>query len=154
MTEEGFEVSVVSDATAGGLVDGLGDGHKAALINFRFIANAVADTDSMLSAMGSADPSSVVFPEPGNEANETDGGRRQRSLSTPRPLLTNNILQDLEKKSGDRKLQDAPSFDPTTTAVVIIDPQNDFLSPNGVTWGYVCAPFLCSVYTLLLSYLR
>ena len=24
-----------------------------------------------------------------------------------------------------------------TTAIVITDPQNDFLSPNGVTWGVV-----------------
>lgn len=26
-------------------------------------------------------------------------------------------------------------FDPADTAVVIIDPQNDFLSENGVAWG-------------------
>jgi nicotinamidase-related amidase len=30
-------------------------------------------------------------------------------------------------------------FDPSTTAVVITDPQNDFLSPEGVTWGLVGA---------------
>ena len=28
-------------------------------------------------------------------------------------------------------------FDPTTTAVVVTDPQNDFLSPEGVTWELV-----------------
>lgn len=28
-------------------------------------------------------------------------------------------------------------FDPSNTALVITDPQNDFLSPNGVTWGVV-----------------
>ena len=28
-------------------------------------------------------------------------------------------------------------IDPTTTAIVITDPQNDFLSPDGVTWGLV-----------------
>jgi nicotinamidase-related amidase len=30
-------------------------------------------------------------------------------------------------------------FDPSTTAVVITDPQNDFLSPDGVTWELVGA---------------
>ena len=29
------------------------------------------------------------------------------------------------------------AFDPSTTAVVITDPQNDFLSPDGVTWELV-----------------
>ena len=31
----------------------------------------------------------------------------------------------------------ADVFDPKFTAVVITDPQNDFLSPDGVTWGMV-----------------
>ena len=30
-------------------------------------------------------------------------------------------------------------FSPKDTAVVITDPQNDFLSPEGVTWGLVGA---------------
>ena len=29
------------------------------------------------------------------------------------------------------------TFNPATTALVITDPQNDFLSPEGVTWGVV-----------------
>jgi nicotinamidase-related amidase len=29
------------------------------------------------------------------------------------------------------------TIDPATTAIVITDPQNDFLSPDGVTWGVV-----------------
>ncbi|MFQ5652660.1 MAG: cysteine hydrolase, partial [bacterium] len=28
-------------------------------------------------------------------------------------------------------------IDPERTALVITDPQNDFLSPDGVTWGVV-----------------
>ncbi|MFQ5652847.1 MAG: isochorismatase family protein, partial [bacterium] len=28
-------------------------------------------------------------------------------------------------------------IDPVRTAIVITDPQNDFLSPDGVTWGVV-----------------
>ncbi len=28
-------------------------------------------------------------------------------------------------------------IDPVNTALVISDPQNDFLSPDGVTWGVV-----------------
>ena len=31
----------------------------------------------------------------------------------------------------------AKQYNPSTTAVVITDPQNDFLSPNGVAWGLV-----------------
>jgi len=31
----------------------------------------------------------------------------------------------------------ARSYDPANTALVITDPQNDFLSPDGVTWGVV-----------------
>jgi len=42
--EQGFEVAVVSDATAGAKVPE-GDGYLAALINFRMIANAVWATD-------------------------------------------------------------------------------------------------------------
>ncbi len=29
------------------------------------------------------------------------------------------------------------TVDPNDTALVITDPQNDFLSPQGVTWGMV-----------------
>ncbi len=43
LMEQGFEVAVVSDATAAAIVDE-GDGYKAALVNFRFIANTVWTT--------------------------------------------------------------------------------------------------------------
>ena len=43
LIEQGFEVAVVSDATAAAIVDE-GDGYKAALVNFRFIANTVWTT--------------------------------------------------------------------------------------------------------------
>ncbi len=33
--------------------------------------------------------------------------------------------------------QTATRFNPETTALVVTDPQNDFLSPEGVTWGVV-----------------
>jgi nicotinamidase-related amidase len=42
--EQGFEVAVVKDATAGAMVPE-GDGYLAAIINFRYIANAVWTTD-------------------------------------------------------------------------------------------------------------
>lgn len=44
LIEQGFEVAVVSDATAAAQVDE-GDGYQAALINFRFIANTVWTTE-------------------------------------------------------------------------------------------------------------
>jgi nicotinamidase-related amidase len=50
--EQGFEVTVVKDATAGARHPELGDGYKAALINFGYIANAVLSTDEVEKAMG------------------------------------------------------------------------------------------------------
>ena len=44
LLEQGFEVAVVKDAVAAAQVPE-GDGYLAALINFRFIANAVWSTD-------------------------------------------------------------------------------------------------------------
>ena len=43
LLEQGFEVAVVSDATAAAIVEE-GDGYKAALVNFRFIASTVWTT--------------------------------------------------------------------------------------------------------------
>jgi nicotinamidase-related amidase len=44
LLEQGFEVTVVKDATAAAVTPGLGDGYAAALINFGFIANGVVTT--------------------------------------------------------------------------------------------------------------
>jgi nicotinamidase-related amidase len=52
LLEQGFEVIVVKDATAGARHPELGDGYKAALINFGYIANAVISTDEVEKAMG------------------------------------------------------------------------------------------------------
>lgn len=46
LIEQGFEVTVVKDATAAAQVPGL-DGYKAALTNFRFIANSVRTTEQV-----------------------------------------------------------------------------------------------------------
>ena len=45
--EQGFEVHVVSDATAGPQMPGL-DGYMAAMVNFRMIANAVRSTEETI----------------------------------------------------------------------------------------------------------
>ena len=52
LLEQGFEVTVVKDATAGARHPELGDGYEAALVNFGFIANAVMTTDEVVGAMG------------------------------------------------------------------------------------------------------
>jgi nicotinamidase-related amidase len=44
LTENGFEVTVVKDATAAAQHPELGDGYAAALVNFGFIASRVLDT--------------------------------------------------------------------------------------------------------------
>lgn len=46
--EQGFEVQIVSDATAAAQLPGL-DGYQAAMVNFRMIANAVRTTDETIS---------------------------------------------------------------------------------------------------------
>jgi nicotinamidase-related amidase len=51
LIEQGFEVLVVKDATAVPQHPELGDGYKAALINFGYIANAVLSTDEAVEAM-------------------------------------------------------------------------------------------------------
>lgn len=52
LLERGFEVAVVKDATAAARHPELGDGYKAAIVNFGFIANAVLSTDEVVKAMG------------------------------------------------------------------------------------------------------
>jgi len=51
MLEQGFEVAVVTDATAAAIVPE-GDGYAAALVNFRFLANDVMTTDEAKKAIG------------------------------------------------------------------------------------------------------
>ena len=53
LLEQGFEVAVVKDATAAAKVPE-GDGYLAAIINFRYIANAVWTTDETIKRMGAA----------------------------------------------------------------------------------------------------
>jgi nicotinamidase-related amidase len=51
LLEQGFEVAVVKDATAGARHPELGDGYAAAIINFGYMANAVLSTDEAVEAM-------------------------------------------------------------------------------------------------------
>ncbi len=51
LLEEGFEVTVVKDATAAARHPELGDGYPSALTNFGFIANGVVTTDQAVQSM-------------------------------------------------------------------------------------------------------
>jgi len=51
LLEQGFEVTVVSDATAAARHPQLGDGYAAAVVNFAFMANAVMTTGDVIQAM-------------------------------------------------------------------------------------------------------
>jgi len=53
LLEQGFEVAVVKDATAGARLPE-GDGYAAALVNFRYIANAVWSTGETVTALGAS----------------------------------------------------------------------------------------------------
>ncbi len=57
LLEQGFEVAVVKDATAGPRHPAWGDGYKAAIVNYRYLANAVPSTDEAVKAM--SDPKGV-----------------------------------------------------------------------------------------------
>jgi len=50
LLEQGFEIAVIKDATAGARIPE-GDGYLAALINFRFMANAVWTTEEAVARM-------------------------------------------------------------------------------------------------------
>ena len=54
LVERGFEVLVVKDATAAARHPELGDGYKAALVNFGYIASAVLTTDEAVEAINQA----------------------------------------------------------------------------------------------------
>ena len=51
LLEQGFEVAVVKDATAGPRHPVWGDGYQAAIVNYRFLAHAVLSTDEVVDAM-------------------------------------------------------------------------------------------------------
>lgn len=51
LLEQGFEVAVIKDATAGPRHPEIGDGYQAALINYGFLANAVLSTESAVGKM-------------------------------------------------------------------------------------------------------
>ena len=51
LLEQGFEVVVAKDATAGPRHPEWGDGYTAALINFAFLAHAVLSTDEIVKAL-------------------------------------------------------------------------------------------------------
>jgi nicotinamidase-related amidase len=50
LLEQGFEVTIVKDATAGAQVPE-GDGYEAALVNFRYMANAVVTTKDAVNSI-------------------------------------------------------------------------------------------------------
>ena len=53
LLEDGFEVAVVRDATAAAMLPE-GDGYLAALVNFRFMANAVWSTEETVAQITAA----------------------------------------------------------------------------------------------------
>lgn len=54
LVEQGFEVAVVKDATAGPRHPVWGDGYKAAMVNYQFLAHAVLSTEEVVAAMSRA----------------------------------------------------------------------------------------------------
>jgi nicotinamidase-related amidase len=52
LLEQGFQIAVIKDATAGPRHPVWGDGYQAAIINYRFLAHAVWTTSEVVSRMG------------------------------------------------------------------------------------------------------
>jgi nicotinamidase-related amidase len=59
LLEQGFEVAVVKDATAAANVPE-GDGYKAAMVNFRYLANAVWTTDEAVANLNQSKKKTVT----------------------------------------------------------------------------------------------
>jgi nicotinamidase-related amidase len=51
LIEQGFEVAVVADATAGPRHPSWGDGYRSAIVNYRFLAHAVLSTNEAVERM-------------------------------------------------------------------------------------------------------
>jgi nicotinamidase-related amidase len=51
LLEQGFDVTVVKDATAAAKTPDLGDGYESALTNFRFMANSVVTTEEAVNSI-------------------------------------------------------------------------------------------------------
>ena len=49
--EQGFEVTVAKDATAGARHPELGDGYQSALVNFGYLASSVVTTDEAVASL-------------------------------------------------------------------------------------------------------
>jgi nicotinamidase-related amidase len=123
LIEQGFEVTVVSDATAAAQVPE-GDGFAAASINFRFIASAVWTTDQAIEKIKKACKITNF---------------KDLSVSLKKVDNKNNDNKNNESGSSENGGLPDPGMEiiRSKTALVITDPQNDFLSPKGVTWGVV-----------------
>ena len=63
LRQQGFEVAVVTDATAAAQLEE-GDGYQAAMVNFRFIANAVWTTEEAVNQINGNDKKRL-FQRPG-----------------------------------------------------------------------------------------
>lgn len=50
LLEQGFDVTVGSEGTAAAITPQLGDGYAAAMVNFKFMANAVIDTQTAVAS--------------------------------------------------------------------------------------------------------
>jgi nicotinamidase-related amidase len=68
LLEQGFEVLVVSDATAAAVVPD-GDGYAAAVTNFRFMANAVRTTEQVATELLGSEAAQRLINESDNSSN-------------------------------------------------------------------------------------
>jgi nicotinamidase-related amidase len=64
LLEQGFEVAVVKDAVAGPRHPEWGDGYRAALVNYRFLAHAVLAAADVVAAMRREDGVRELTPRP------------------------------------------------------------------------------------------
>ncbi len=80
----------------------------------------------------SADDRRIGFDRPG-------GNPKEKTMKTTHLALLAALLAatGIDRMAGAALPDPGVTIDPGRTALLITDPQNDFLSPDGVTWGVV-----------------
>ncbi len=102
LLEQGFEVHVVEDATAGAKDPDLGDGYAAALSNFKYIANGVIKTNDAVSRMGADLITDLLGEEEGSNSEESTELEPATNEATSQPNL-NYLEKKLKPSHNERK---------------------------------------------------
>lgn len=104
LLEQGFEVYVVKDATAGARHPELGDGDASAMVNFGYLSNGVITTEDAITAMGKNPTMSVATSTNGETSTSTNGhtstNGNHDDAEASVTVATNGNHEDPEKQTN------------------------------------------------------